>query len=345
MHPVFRVSGGPAGATIEGPSSPDGRAVGIQLVDQTGAEADELTVTIDDREPFVAIPAKGTTLSVEMGYLETGLMFMGTFIIEEVIVSGFPRAMEVVAKSANMTGQSQLKAPRTQDYQGKDVEGVMGIIAGRGGLAAMVSPLLGSIKQEYWGQTEESDMNFITRLAAEHDAFAKIANGKLMFMKKGESLSGSGMPVGEAIASIPENVIQYQATFQSRSEYADTVAAYWDGAKAKRTEMMGKIAAGIAGASAVAKIAAMYPDGDKQAERAAKARSSRLARETGTLRISIIGDPGVMAGTILQVENVRPVVDGPWWVTKVTHTIDGTSGYETVIEAELSKGAAHASTA
>ena len=337
MQPRFRVTG-VSGQYIEGPNSV---VLGIELVDEAGnsGESDSVTIHLDDAG-ILAIPPEGAQLGVSMGYVETGLTFMGSFVVEEATVQGWGRSMSIKATGTDFTAQSQLKAGRTQDHQGKTVEEIIGVLAGQGGLKHVVSPSLASFRYEYLGQTEESNINLLTRLGQRHDAVAKIANGTMLFIKKGEGLSGSGRVIGTAVARYPDNVKSYEATFQSRSGYGGTVGAWWDPSKAKRTEMkgLGALAQALAGGQVNFKIGAMHADGQKEAEAAAKARADKLARDTGQLSIVIIGDPSVVAGGYLEVVNVRPRVDGSWWIEKVTQSIDQ-NGFQTLINAKIGQGA------
>jgi phage protein D len=261
-----------------------------------------------------------------MGYRETGLMPMGLFTVDEVEVSGWPQTMVVKARAADM-GQ-EFKQGRTQDYHNKTVSQIVGEIAQRQGLAPLVKGPVASFMYKYLSQTQESDLHFLTRLAAKHDAVGKPAMGKLLFVKKGLGLGGS------ASARFPDNVKAYSATFKDRPVHGETDGGWWDGTMGERKEEKGT---GGGGGGVIHKLLPMFPDGIKEAQEAAQSRSDKLAREEGELEIVIIGDPSVMAETMLTVSGVRSGVDGTWRIKQVTHTIDN-NGFETVIQAELPGG-------
>lgn len=90
--------------------------------------------------------------------------------------------MTISARAADL--QDKWKEGRSQDYHDKTLGDVVGEIAKRQGLTAKVSPDLANLPYTYLGQTEESDLHFLTRLATKHDATAKPTNGVLVFAKK-----------------------------------------------------------------------------------------------------------------------------------------------------------------
>jgi len=48
---------------------------------------------------------------------------------------------------------------------------------------------------DHLDQTDESDLNFLTRLAKEHDALATVKGQALLFIGKGEGKTASGLPM------------------------------------------------------------------------------------------------------------------------------------------------------
>jgi phage protein D len=329
VQPIFIVSG--ATGAITGPG---GKALSCEVIDQEEGQSDELNLVLDDRE-LLPILANGTQLSVSMGYRETGALFMGTFTVEETTVLGWPRTMVIKATAADMN--KKLKEGRSQDYHNKTVGDIVGEIASRHGLAAAVTGKVASFKYTHIAQTSESDLHFMRRLAEKHDAIGKITNGRLVFSKKGEGVSASGLPLGGAVARYPDNVKAYHATFKGRPAHQSSTTGWWDKDLGERIEEEGmgsSVSPVQGGKEAVFKVLKMQADGKQEAQETAQSRADQLARDEGELNIVLLGEPGILAGSPLQVVNVRPDVDGTWRTKKVTHFID-TNGYETIIDAEL----------
>ena len=331
-HPQFQVSG-VAGA-ITGPA---GSGLSIELVDQaTGEEQDSVTVVVDDRLGILAPPAMGAAITVYMGYTETGLIFKGTFHVADVTLSGWPRQMSVHATGANM--MSKVKEPVTQDFQMKPVSDIMGYLAGQIGVGTRVGGSVGSFIYKYIAMTEESPMNFITRLARKHNAIGKIANDTLIFVRRGEPL-GAG-----AQATYPYNVKGYDLTLHSLEQFGSTVQDILPAGKdhegkedVEPKDMVGSATGSGGGPESM--VPPEAPDMDEEATEDATSQQESLNQKSKILDITIIGDPNVFAGSTLTVTGVRPLVDGSWYILKVTHSMDGQSGYTTQIQCCLASEA------
>ena len=333
MHPSFRVSGVTGAFT-----GPGGLALSCVVVDEDGREDGKAVIALDDRNGVLQVPPVDTEIEVEMGYEETGLESMGQFRVEKVILSGWPRSMVVHGKAISWVGK--MKQQRTQEYHNKDLEYIAQDQAAFAGLrGAVVDPDLAAYEYEYLAQTAESPANFMTRLSPDHDAVAKVLNDQLYYFKKGQSLaqgSGGTTEVTSGTAEFPINVKWYEATIQkARPAYNQSQAGYGDIKKGEREEVLAPGSSTVS--DAIYMQGKYFHDGQKLAEESAKSAGNTLIRRLGDLDILIIGDPGIMSESRLQVINVRDEVDGEWLITKVQHTMDN-SGYETLIHAELTAG-------
>jgi phage protein D len=186
---------------------------------------------VDDRDGILAVPRKGTLLSIRMGYRETGLVQMALFIVDEVELSGFPRRMRISGSAADL--RDKLKSQRSKAYENKTLGTIIGEIAQRHGLSAAVGASLKGFNYPFLGQSEESDLHFLTRLAGKHDALFKVAGGKLLFMRRGEAQSASGQALG-TVTITGDRVTQYSATFQDRPAHKMSAATWWDREAADR---------------------------------------------------------------------------------------------------------------
>ena len=201
------------------------RLIELTVTDHEGMKSDSCEIVVDDRDGILAVPRKGTLLSISMGYRETGLVLMGLFTVDEVELTGFPRQVRISGASADL--RDKLKSQRSKAYENKTLGGIVGEIASRHGLSAAVGASLRGFSYPFLGQSEESDLHFMTRLAKKHDALFKVAGGKLLFMRRGESLSASGQELS-AVAISGDRVTQYRATFQDRPAHKKSKATYWD---------------------------------------------------------------------------------------------------------------------
>jgi uncharacterized protein len=207
------------------------RLVELTVTDHEGMKSDSCEIVVDDRDGILAVPRKGTLLSIAMGYRETGLVPMGLFTVDEAELTGFPRRMRISASAADL--RDKLKSQRSKAYENKTLGTIVSEIAGRHGLSAAVGSSLKGFNYPFLGQSEESDLHFLTRLARKHDALFKVAGGKLLFMRRGEALSASGQALG-TVTITGDRVTQYSATLQDRPAHKKSKATYWDRDEADR---------------------------------------------------------------------------------------------------------------
>jgi phage protein D len=315
MTPAFSVSVGAVGARV------NDRLLALEVVDQEGNRSDSCRIEIDDRNGLVQIPDRGANISIQMGYRETGLQDMGSFIVDEVTANGWPQKLLILGRSADLT--NALKSPRSFSYKDMTLGQVVQQIASRHGLSGSASGAVGSLKYKHLAQTEESDMNFLTRLAMRHDALFAVKNGQIIFKKRGESMGGS------ATVRHPGNLLEYRVTFQDRQAFGSGLSEWWDRQKAARTRESGSGGSGSASSMATP----LAEDGQQQATDMAGSTGSSHSRMEKIGEFTIIGDPTIRAEMSISVSGVKPGVDGSYRVKAVTHQLSN-QGYRTTIIGE-----------
>lgn len=302
-----------------------GRVTRLEVTDGDGKESDNATIEVDDRNASVALPAKGTPLSISMGY-EGNLAHMGLFVVDDVETNGYPQKATITATAADMTKEG--KQPRNKGYEKKTIQDIAGEAAGRMGLAAEVSPSLASFLYEYRAQTAQSDMAFLSRIARDHGAVFKVADGKAILTRWGEIWGGIVMVRG--MLANGGDCIDYSGKAMARPGFSKFAASWWDRDKVEEV----KQEASGGGQSAEHLSTHHYPNED-EAQAAADGKSDEKGSEEGGVHLTIVGRPGVRALMGLTVVGVRPgSVDGFWQIKTATHTIDD-SGYVTSIDAGL----------
>src|ERR1700754_1190564 len=92
-------------------------------------------------------------------------------------------------------------------------------IAASSGLTAAVSSTFDNIKIPHIDQTNESDMNLLTRLARNYGAVMKPTSGHLVFAKKGAGTSVTGKPLGKITIDRSE-CSSYSAEWSKRANFS-----------------------------------------------------------------------------------------------------------------------------
>ena len=108
------------------------RLISLTLTDKSGLEADQLEITLSDHDSAIAIPDRGVTLSIAIGWQSsaTGLQLTdkGTFIVDEVEHSGAPDKLIIRARSANF--RAGFKKQKERSWHGRSLGDIAQTVAG-----------------------------------------------------------------------------------------------------------------------------------------------------------------------------------------------------------------------
>jgi phage protein D len=318
LTPLYRITLGDLDIT----GNFDGRMKSLKLRDADGVNADEVTIALDDSDFAIEPPPPGAVIAVWLGYAETGLDLMGLFTVTRVQRRFDKQAgadMEIAGRSADL--KKAMKQQRTGQYEQKAVKDIVGEIAGRHGLGAAVSPTLGAISYQWLGQTEESDLHLLSRLAQDHDAIAKVAGGKIVLMARDETT----LP---AVTLTASDFIECEVETDDRAEHGKTTAHAHNRGDAKRDA---QTATGL-GDGPDFTLRHMFPT-PADAKAAAGGKQRALDRLKKTLRGKISGHTHIMAGAPLVLVGIAALYDGHYTLTSVEHEFEKGTGYITSIEA------------
>lgn len=320
------------------------RLIELRVHDEPGIESDTVEVRLDDRAGLrggrIALPRRGADLSVALGYdeagdseeltpdaralVKTGLVTMGLFTVDEVELSGPPDTLTVRAKAADV--RDALKQRKTRSWSGKTLGEIIRAVAAEHGLRPAVAEELAGLVTPHLDQTEESDLNLLSRLAERYDAVAKPAARRLLFTPRGAGRSATDKPL-ERIEVSRAQTAAYRVTLADRDRYG-SARAVWRNAAGGVLET---VAAGTGEPTAV--LREVYAS---EAEAAAAAQSllDAFERSVDVLSLTINpGNPALASQTPLSLRDFRPGIDGRWTALRVTHLLDH-SGYTTEVAAE-----------
>jgi phage protein D len=261
-----------------------------------------------------------------MGYKETFLAPMGVFTADEVVAKGPPDRVTIRGKAVNLGGS--IKEQKTRNWDDKTIEDIVGTIAGEHGLEPKVAEALKPFLYEHLDQTDESDINFLTRIAKDHDAIATVKGEALLFIGKGEGKTASGLQmIPRPITKSGE--LRWSMTLASRGNFK-TVEAHWHNEESGQKETV------TAGEGSPVKRLRHVHSTKAEAEKAAKAKLDEFKRGDDTLSITMPGDPTVAAEGQIIALGFRIGVSGLWSVTSARHEISG-GGFTTSIKTEKPK--------
>lgn len=300
------------------------RLLSLTVTDEAGENSDTAQIVIDDRDYRVELPETGATLEIAMGHRETGLVDMGTFVVDEVTGQGPVDEMTIKAKAADMRGG--IRARKTRNWDDVTLQDVVSTIAGEHGLTPAVAPALRSVFYPYLAQTAESDLHFLSRLAVDLDATAKPASGRLLVVERGAGRDAEGGEI-PVVSLGRSDLNEWSWKVTGRGRYG-TVEAEW-------TEMASAEVHTVSAGSEdpVLRLRHRYPN-EEEARRAAEAALKRSKRASGKIGGSLGGFYGaLLAEGPIELSGVKPELMGRWGLTRVSHTLDR-NGLITSFDAE-----------
>ncbi|QRY34526.1 phage late control D family protein [Variovorax sp. PDNC026] len=305
----------------------DARLISLTLTECRGDEADQLDIVLSDHDGALEIPARGRELQLAIGWAGADLVDKGTFIVDEAEHIGAPDQICLRARSAEMHQSLRVRVERS--FHGVSLGEILRQMAVRHRLVPRIDAVLGARQIEHVDQTNESDLNFVTRLAKLHDAVATIKRGRLLFLPiEGTTTStGEGLPLIEITRAAGDN---HRYHTSDRDAYSG-VRAYWhDPKRAKRRAV-------LVGVSGNAKRLKETFANETDARAAAQAEWRRIQRGAATFELHLaLGQPLLAPQTPVRVSGWKKVIDDTAWLSiKARHTMTPDAGFTTLAEFEV----------
>lgn len=201
------------------------RLISLTITDANGLEADTLDLTLDDSQGDIEIPPRGAKITVLLGWPETGPADKGTYTVDELEHSGAPDQITIRARSADL--RQGLMQKKTFSWDQKKLGDIVRKIASDNSYEPVVGKELEEFDIKHMDQTDQSDADFLTRLAQMYDAICTVKSGKLLFIKAGTGATASGisLPVFHVTRKSGD---RHRFTIRDADNYVAVMASYYD---------------------------------------------------------------------------------------------------------------------
>ena len=156
----------------------------IRYVDRLEGASGELEVDLEDSEKLWQgpwYPALGDIVSLQIGYSDEAFLDCGEFQIDELELDGPPDVMRIRCLAAYIT--PAMRTANTVAYEDMGVMEIAAQIAAKYGLA-LVAATSESSSDVVFGrvtQRRQTDLEFLKRLAREHNFDFTVRAGQLIF--------------------------------------------------------------------------------------------------------------------------------------------------------------------
>lgn len=300
---------------------------------------DTFSLTLDDRNPPIDFPPKGAVIAVSMGYLQRGdnavpydgVKPMGVFILDERTCGKGDGGRTLSFTGHAVATFNRFKNQRTGIWENATIEDIVRDCAQRAGLDYKVHPdvankLIMCINQS------QSDQDFLNRLAGCYSCAMKTLQGVLYFApldKIGMFMPSDKVP--DTVKLDETDMLSWEYHSQGRAEYAGVYAPIYDKDLGKRKMLRSyQTPAMDATYMTVPEFFATAPEAQNAAN--SVKRKHDFAKEN--LHVTTLGNPKLMAGSLLTLTGIRKQVPTDWRIIDSNHTIDD-SGYHTTLKAEV----------
>lgn len=302
-----------------------GNLKALRLTDKDGLESDTVEIVITDPEGKTRLPRRGARLSVSLGWQGARLTPKGVYTVDEVGEDGPPDALTILARSADF--RATLKDQKDQSYHATVLGDVLSALATRNGLTPAIHADLAGRVIAHLDQTNESDINLVTRLGEDYGALTAIKAGRLVFVPKALGLAASGLLLPSfAIARAEGDRHSFRAADREGTQTG--VKAKWHNLASGMTETA------LAGEEGSVKtLKKIYPN-RIEAQAAAEAAMKRVKGKRHDFNVTLAkARPEIVAGARLALSGYRSeITDMMWVASTVTHEL-GDGGFTTSIEA------------
>lgn len=320
-HPIYRLVVNGTDITTEVVK----RDSSIELTDNRGLEADQLSISLTDHDGRLAIPPRGAEVRLWLGWSDSGLVDKGSYTVDETEHSGAPDVLTIRARSADL--RDGLKTKQEVSWHRKTLGEIISSIAKKNGLDPVVEAALSVKSISHFDQANESDANMLSRLGQQYDAVATIKAGRLLFMPVGRSKTGSGIELPHITLSRSDGD-QHRFLQADRDQFTGVRAYYYDIDGAKKEEA-------IAGDKEKLKDLRHVYNDKNSAQAAADAEWKRVQRGSATLSFTLAkGRPDLIPELTYTLMGIKPEIEAITWLgSHVRHSLTDQS-YTTSLELE-----------
>lgn len=314
------------------------RIISVHVTDNRADEADELSITLDDSDGKLELPKRGVKINCQLGFVGEGIHDKGDFIVDEVEWGGSPDTITIKASSANF--KSSAKSAKSASFHQTTLGTIAQKIAQNNNLKLNITPELASIKIQHSDQTNESDLNYIKRLAKQIGAEMAVKKDQLLIFIAGTAQTASGKPL-PTLTITRQSGDGYRYSEQDRDSDYTGVSAYYreDGKKTRQRVTSGNTEqyGGGDDTSTTTKVLKCTFASKEEAERAAGAAMQSKNRKMAKFSITTaFGIPQASTESPVKLQGFKAQIDGlNWIIEKATHSYS-TSGLTTALELEAS---------
>ena len=305
----------------------------ISYTDYLGGQSDELQLEFEDTDGRwirAWYPEQGDALSLSVGDQFTGMVSWGSFEIAEIEYDHPPSVVSIKALSTGITRANRTLQPKA--YEKTTLAKIVRTIAAR--LKLSVTGTVADIQIERITQYQESDVEFLARLAREYGHTFKIVDKTLVFhanveLSKQEPVAVLNpadikrIRVRDLIKGVPDEAVVtgYDAKNKQKRQARRKAKPRRPNAKRPTT-------------TDTLHIVANRGESDQQMAARADAALDEAQQSQVAGTFSMVGNVKLVAGQVIQLKGYGKF-SGKYLVKRAHHEIKKSSGHEAELEVKM----------
>jgi phage protein D len=298
----------------------------LRYVDELGGRSGELEIELEDREKRwqgAWFPQQGDVVNLLIGYNSELLLPCGDFQVDDLEVEGPPDVFHLRCLPAWIT--PALRTSNSLGYENQTLPQIAATVAALHGMTVVGAPNQVGVSYLRITQKQETDLEFLRRLAIEHDYDFTVRGVQLVFYSR------TDLEAQPAALTLYRNAVErFSFVAKTHRIYKQAQAAYF-GPHSKQLHTQTVQARPAVATGDMLKVVARCENGQQALERASAAlhEANRLL-VTG--RLVAPGTTLLVAGNVVALSG-WDAMDGRYMIERAQHRLSRASGY--VTEADL----------
>lgn len=303
------------------------RLISLNISDETGLVSDKAEILLDNRDNILEIPQTSSILKIYLGYDETKLSFMGSFVVDNITLSSPPNKFLITAKASYKNDKNlsnQIRSPKSRSWHKYSLNKIISSIASEHKFISQIDEYYNKIYISHIDQVSESDLSFLLNLAQNYNAIIKFVSNKLIFIRKnsGLSITGKELPIN----TIYENEItSWRLNILNREKFGQVSARYHDFKSSKENKII------VGNKDPNYEMRFIFSDKIKAYE-SAKAKLMEFERGINKLEIILTGNPNLSTESLIDIPNIKYLSNKDWIISTINHELND-QGYKSTINA------------
>lgn len=306
--------------------------IDLTYTDNIAHLSDQLEITLEDRDrrwqgPW--FPANGDPVSLQIGYLNEGLLNCGDFQVDEIELKGPPDQVSLKCIAAGTT--VSIRTPRSRGYENQSLLQIAQTVAAAHNMTVTGAPEINNVTFGFVGQAQETDLQFLHRISEAHNydfAIRGQAGSAVRQMIFYSRTKLEAQPIVASLVRGKDSIKTFEFKTKTERNYQASTVAYQD---ARTKTLIGSTSTDPTKPTADELHIVARCETPQQAalKSFAALHTANMANITTTLEVE--GTTLLVAGSNISITGFGNTFSGKYHIEKSQHKLSRDTGYVTEI--------------